>query len=210
MSEIIYLSNVRLSFPKLVEAAAPQNQPTAAKKFGADFLMAPNHPDYAKFMGEVGKAATEKWKENAGAILNIIQSERKNRCYGLGNEKLDKKTLKPYGGYDGVVYISANSSEDKPPQMILADGTVCPADNTMQRQVLARKLYGGCYVNAAIRPWIQDNSYGRAIRCELVGVQFAADGEAFGEAPVVLTFGAVQGAPAATPAFPGMPAFFGG
>ena len=202
MSETIQLSNVRLSFPKVIEALAPQNTPNGAKKFGADFLLPANHPDYARFMAEVGKAATEKWKEQAGTILGLIQPDRKMRCYGNGNEKVDKKTLKPYTGYEGVAYLTASSNDERPPIMIRADGTVCDNANTMERQQLARKLYGGCYVNVALRPWIQDNSFGRAVRCELVAIQFAKDGEAFGEAAVDLTgkFGAVE-QPAAVPAF---------
>ena len=213
MSEIIFLSNVRLSFPKLIEPEAFQNNPD--KKFSADFLTVPNGPNFAAFMGEVGKIATEKWKDHAAAVLQMCQGDRKLRCYGAGNEKVDKKTFKPYVGYDGVAYISANSSSDRPPRMIRLDGTECENANTMERTALARKLYGGCYVNAAIRPWAQDNQFGRAIRCELIAVQFFADGEPFGEGEPDLSgkFGAVQpptaaGAPA-MPAVPGFPSFFG-
>ena len=205
MSETIYLSNVRLSFPKLVEAEAAKDTPNAAKKFGGDFIMRPNDPQYAKIMGEVGSVATEKWKEHASAVLQVIQNDRRLRCYGIGNEKLDKKTYKPYNGYENMVYITATSNEDRPPQMIRADGTICDNANTMERQALARKLYGGCYVNAAVRLWPQDNQFGRAVRCELIAVQFAKDGEAFGDAALDVSgmFGAVQGAAPAAPA--GMP-----
>lgn len=209
MSEVIFLSNVRLSFPKLIEPEAFQNNPD--KKFSGDFLMVPNGPNFATFMGEVGKIATEKWKDHAGAVLQMCQADRKLRCYGSGAEKIDKKTYKPYIGYEGMAYISANSNADRPPRMIRLDGTECDNANTMERVALARKLYGGCFVNAAVRPWAQDNQFGRAIRCELIAVQFFADGEPFGEGEVDLTgkFGAVQapaGAPAA--AVP-MPPFFG-
>lgn len=208
MAETIQLSNVRLSFPKLVTAEAPQGTPGAAKKFGADFLMAPNHPDHARFMAEVGKVATAQWKENAGTVLQMIQNDRRNRCYGAGTEKIDKKTLKPYVGYGDAVYLTASSNEDRPPLMVRGDGTVVDNANTMERQQLARKLYGGCMVNVALRPWPQDNQFGRAIRCELVAVQFAADGEAFGEAPPDVSgmFGAVA-APAAPAAATNLPWF---
>jgi Protein of unknown function (DUF2815) len=200
MGTVVHLSNVRLSFPKLIEPEAAKGTPNAEKKFGCDLILPHGDQQFATFMGEVGKVATEKWKEHANAVLQLCQSDRKMRCFGSGSEKIDKKTFKPYVGYDGGVYISASSPEDKPPVMVDANGTPCPNENTMLRKELARKLYGGCYVNVAIRVWPQDNSFGRAIRCELVGVQFAKDGDAFGEAPPDLTsmFGAVQsaGAPA--------------
>ena len=211
MNEPIYLSNVRLSFPKLIEPSTFQEG--GEKKFAADFLLKQTDTDFSRFMGEVGKLAHEKWKENATAVLQLVQNERKLRCFGNGAEKVDKKTFKPYVGYDGMVYLSANSNADRPPQIIRPDGTPIDNMNTMERQTFARKLYGGCFVNAAVRPWAQDNQFGRAIRCELIAVQFFSDGEPFGEGEVDLSgmFKAVPaaGAPAgAMPPAP-FPSFFG-
>lgn len=206
MAETIYLSNVRLSFPKLIEASSAAFTPDAAKKFSADLIISSSDPQLAKFMGEVQKLATEKWKEQGGAVLQMIQGDRKLRCYGKGDEKVDKKTFKPYDGYAGMMYVSANSNEDRPPQIMRPmDGKV--AANLIERQELARALFGGCYVNVALRPWAQDNQFGRAVRCELVAIQFSKDGEAFGEpAPDLSMFAAVPAAPAEPSPFP---AFFG-
>ena len=200
MAEVIYLSNVRLSFPKLIEASAMADFPNSEKKYGCDFIMRPDHESYKRFMTEVGKVAVEKWKEHAGTVLQLIQNDRLKRCYGSGAEKIDKKTMRVLDGYgDGMMFISANSKEDRPPQMIRPDGTVVDNSNTAERAALARKLYGGCYVNAAVRPWCQDNQFGRGVRNELIAVQFHTDGDPFGEAPPDLShvFGAVASAPAA-------------
>jgi len=75
-------------------------------------------------------------------------------------------------------------------------------------------MYGGCRVNAAVKPWLQDNKHGRGVRCDLVAVQFARDDTPFGEGSVDASglFGAVAaGAPASAPGFmaaqaPAMPA----
>lgn len=192
MADVIYLSNVRLSFPALIEAKV--STPGAEPKFGADLLMPPNDTNLARFMAEVGKVAGEKWKDNAQNVLAVMQNERKLRCYGQGSEKIDKKTYKPYNGYEGMSYITASSNADRPPMIMRPDGTGVDNANTMERQQLARKLYGGCFVNVAVRPWPQDNQFGRAVRCELIAIQFAADGEAFGEGSVDVTpyFGVVQ------------------
>jgi hypothetical protein len=210
MSNIIQFSNLRLSFPKLIEAEAVANQPNSARKFGGDLIFKQGDPQWAKLMQAVSATAAEKWKEHGNSVLQIIGNDRKLRCFGSGTEKIDSKTFKPYTGYDGgATYLSASSIEDKPPFMVDQDGNQCPNENTMLRKQLARKLYGGCFVNVAVRLWAQDNQYGRGIRCELIAVQFAGDGEPFGEAPPDLTgmFGAVQ-APAQSaqaPAFPGFP-----
>ena len=134
-------------------------------------------------MGEVGAQASAKWKEHAGSVLAMVQNDRRLRCYGNGSEKVNAKTFKPWDGYEGNIYITANSDEDRPPQMVRLDGTICDNANTMERSALARKLYGGCYVNAILRVWLQDNEHGRAVRCELLAIQFADEGVAFGDAP---------------------------
>jgi hypothetical protein len=41
-------------------------------------------------------------------------------------------------------------------------------------------VYAGCYVNAIITLWVQNNSYGKRVNAQLDGVQFAKDGEPFG------------------------------
>lgn len=206
MANEIYLTNVRLSFPKLIEAQASA-APGSAKKFGADLILPQGDQQFARFMAEIGNVATTKWKDMAPAVLQHIQTDRKLRCFGNGNEKVDGKTMKPYNGYPNMVYIGASANEDRPPLMVRPDGTQVDNTNTMERQALARKLYGGCYVNVVVRPWCQDNQFGRGVRCELIAVQFAKDGEAFGEAPADVSgmFGAVA-APADAPA---APAFFG-
>lgn len=197
MSEVIFLSNCRLSFPQLVEPRAATEG--GVKKYSADFILDQNDPGFQQFMVEYAKIANDKWGTTAQNVMQMIQADRKLRCYGAGAEKIDKKTFQPYSGYEGKVYISAN--KDQMPQMIRADGKPVDAGNTMEYQSLARKLYGGCYVNAAIRPWLQDNKHGRGIRCDLVAIQFARDGDAFGEGvtDVSSMFGAVAAAPAAAP-----------
>ena len=201
----IFLTKVRLSFPTLVEPRVVGNNPNGKAKYSADFIMEPSHPDFANFMTEVRRLATEKWRENAGNVLTMIGTDRKLRCYGRGDERVDKKTFKPYLGYAGNVYISA--SRDFAPQMIQLDGSPVDSNNTMAYQAIARSLYGGCYVNVALRPWLQENEHGRGVRCDLAGIQFAADGEAFGEGDIDVSgmFAPVATAPAApTPPW-GMP-----
>lgn len=199
MSEILFMQDVRLSFPHLVEAHSAA--PNAVKKYSADFIMPQNHKAFTEFMARVAVIAQEKWKENAPAVLQMIQADRKLRCFGGPSDKVDKKTFKPYSGYDGMVYVSAN--KDQMPQMIRENGTPVDVGNTMEYQQLARKMYGGCYVNVAVKPWCQENQYGRGIRCDLVAIQFARDGEAFGEgaADASSMFGAVAAPAQALPAF---------
>jgi hypothetical protein len=216
MSDVIFLSDVRISFPHLAEPQRKINEQTGAERvsWNCEFIMPQNHPGFQQFMQRYAAMAADKWKEHAQAVLGMIQNDRKSRCYGLGEEKVNKKTFKPYDGYAGNAFLTVGS--DRQPQMIQADGTPVAAGNTMAYQQLARALYGGCRVNAAVKPWLQDNKHGRGVRCDLIAVQFFKDDTAFGEGgtvDVTNLFGAVAGAPAgfgavpAAPQMPGLPSF---
>lgn len=177
MSDIIFVTDVRLSFPHLTEPHAAG--PNAVPKYSADFIMGADHKGYKEFMDQYAKLALDKWGDTANSVMQMIQADRKLRCFGQGNEKVNKKTFQPYDGYADMMYIGAN--RDQLPQMILPDGQAVDGNNTMAYQEQARKMFGGCYVNVALKPWLQDNQYGKGVRCDLVAVQFLREGEAFGE-----------------------------
>ena len=200
---LIYIT-ARISFPWLVEPQSRVNEKgVTTQSYNADLIVAPNDPSFAKFMQEYAKMAGEKWKENAQAAMTRIQSDRKTRCYGAGEEKVDSKTFQVRPGYAGNLFITARSSRQ--PQIIKPDGTPVDPTNTLELRAFGAKIYGGCWVNAVIKPWIQQNDTGIGCRCDLVAVQFARDDEAFGAGAVDTTgmFGQVQGV--AAPAMPGMP-----
>ena len=199
MSDLVFLSNVRLSFPHLVEPQKRVSPETGKERlsYSGDFIMPADHPGFKQFMAKIGEMALMKWKEHANQVMNLINADRKLRCYGDGNQKVNSKTFQPYDGYAGNVYITAG--RDNPPQIIQADGTPIDLSNSMAYQALTRKMYGGCRVNVAIKPWLQENKHGRGIRADLVAVQFAGDDKPFGEGAVDASsmFGAVAaGAPA--------------
>ena len=74
-----------------------------------------------------------------------------------------------YEGFEGNFFISSRAK-------------VRPSVFDGQRQELTQadgKPYSGCYVNASIELWAQDNSFGKRINAQLRGVQFLRDGDAF-------------------------------
>ena len=208
MSEIILLSDVRLSFPHIAEPQKNVNEKTGETRisYNCEFIMPKDHAGLQQFMKRYGELALQKWAEHAQTVMGMIQNDRKTRCFGLGEEKINKKTFKPYDGYAGNAFITAG--RDQMPQIIEANGQPIDPSNTMAYQMLTRKMYGGCRVNAAIKPWVQANSYGNGIRCDLVALQFLRDDTAFGEgaADASSMFGSVGAAPAA---MPGLPSFLG-
>jgi hypothetical protein len=154
MSKII-LNNVRLSFPSLFRKAVFNGEET---KFEATFLI-----------DKATQAA--KIKEIKAAIDAAIKD-------GLKGAKLppDKICLKDgddidYAGYAGKMSIKA--SGNKRPIVIDRDKSPLTEDDN--------KLYAGCYVNASLELWVQNNQYGKRINCNLLGVQFMKDGEPFAD-----------------------------
>ena len=154
MSKIL-LSTVRLSFPSLFRKAVFNGDET---KFEATFL--------------INKATQgPKIKDIKAAIDAAIKD-------GLKGAKLppDKICLKDgddidYAGYAG--HMSLKASSTKRPMVLDRDKSpLTEADN---------KLYAGCYVNASLELWVQNNQYGKRINCNLLGVQFMKDGEPFAD-----------------------------
>ena len=209
MSDVIYISNAILSFHHLVE---PQKRIDSKGNerisYNCDLLFSPEDPAFAAFMKKYGEMALAQWKEHAGSIMQIIQNDRKLRCYGRGEEKVSQTTFAVHDGYAGRVYLTAGNAN--PPQMIQADGKPVDPSNTLAYQALARKMYRGCYVNAAVKPWLQKNENGRGIRCDLIAIQFVKDGTPLGDSSIDVSsmFGAVTTPAAPTiNTIPGLPPF---
>lgn len=154
MAKII-LKNVRLSFPSLFHKAVFDGKET---KFEATFL--------------INKAEQgDKIKEIKSAIDAAIKE-------GLKGGKLppDKLCLKDgdnidYAGYEGCMSLKASGS--KRPIIIDRDKSPLTEDDN--------KFYAGCYVNASIELWVQNNQFGKRINANLLGVQFFKDGEPFAD-----------------------------
>jgi len=175
----IFLQRVRLSFPNIVTPRAPQGSDKL--KYSADFILQPNDPNYAKFVTLAYQKVQEKLPKIHTQVIQTINAERKRRCYGNGSERVNAE-YKILDGYDGMVYLSASRQADKGmPQLINAANQGIDPNNTLECQNEARRLYGGCYVNAVIKPWFYDNQWGKGISADFVAIQFCADGEAFGE-----------------------------
>lgn len=210
---VVFITNARLSYPNLV---VPQKQKgddgVERDKYNCSLLIEPTSPDWQKFIARVTELATEQWKEHANVVLQRVYADRKARCFSQGEEHINNTTMQVREGYAGKLVISCTSQRQ--PQAIDGAGNPVDPTNTMAIQQTLRKLYGGCRVNAAVRPWAQQNKHGNAIRCDLIAIQFAKDDTPFGEsAPDVSgLFGVTEqqapAAPGMAPGFltPGAPA----
>lgn len=159
----VVIKNVRLSFPALAQAKAgtdkngqPQGEPT----FSAVFLLdkKTNAADIKLLEAAVATAKKEKWQ---GKPVNLIGKSIRD-----GSEKA---ATDGYG--DDIVFISARNKR----RPLLVDRNLSALDPNDAR------LFAGCYVNAEVSVWAQDNAYGKRINWSLNKVQYVREGEPFGE-----------------------------
>lgn len=156
----IKIDNVRLAFPQLFEAKTVNGEGEPA--FSASFLMEPDHPAVMTLNAAMDKVGSEKWGAKWPNVKKEIVTKDRLALHD-GDTKAD------YAGFAGMMFVSARNKSrplvidrDKSP-LTAADG----------------RPYAGCYVNASIELWAQDNNYGKRINASLRGVQFFKDGDAF-------------------------------
>jgi hypothetical protein len=159
----VMLKNVRLAFPVLETPEAFQGQ--GKPRYSATLLYDPGSENDKAIQAAMLAAAGAKWGVNKAAAAVAGLTKNGKVAVGDGNEK-DK-----YEGFEGKLFIGAHSKENSPPTLL--DG---------QRKTLPRNtgmIYAGCYVNASIEIWAQDNQYGKRLNASLRGLQFVKDGDAF-------------------------------
>ena len=165
----IQLKRVRLSFPTLHKADVPKGYENAQPKFSASFLLDPSDPANKALLKEVNAEIQGLIKQ---AWTVKPPKMKPLDCFGKGEGYTNNTTKEPYDGYHGMYVVASNNY--KRPTLLGRDKTQLTPDEAEQR------LYAGCYVDAIVNFWVQDNQYGEAIRCSLQGVRFREDGEEFG------------------------------
>ena len=151
----IKLNNVRLSFPSLFQRASFQGD---TGKFESTFLL--DKKTHADLITSIKKNINDGIKTN----LKGAKVPADKLCFKDGDDF-------EYDGYAGC--MSFKASNNKRPMVIDKDKTTLTEDDN--------KLYAGCYVNAVVELWFQNNNYGKRVNANLLGVQFFKDGDPFGD-----------------------------
>ena len=156
----VKLTNVRLAFPVLFEAKTVNGEGKPA--FSASFLLDPADHQVKALNQAIEQVAKDKWGAKAEAILKQMRAQDKVALHD-GDLKAN------YDGFPGNLYVSARSATR--PLVIDKDKSPLTEQDG--------KPYAGCFVNASIELWPQDNNYGKRVNASLRGVQFFRDGDAF-------------------------------
>ena len=203
MGIIVMLKDVRLSFPKLDEPEyfqGTKQREGDKRRWSASFHVGPQSTAYktdangkalevpspakARIDALLREVAQGQWAIKFESILLNLLPDPKGCCWQDGARKETP----------GVWILSSHRTEDKGRPIVLdndkspiykADGTVYPEK--------AGRIYSGCYVNAHVELWAQDNKAGKGLRAGLLGIQRLRDGDAFGggHAPVADAFAEV-------------------
>jgi len=179
-SEKIELKNVRLSFADIYKAKA--FEVGQKPRYSASFLLDPSDKAHKKLIklikSEGDRIAEEEWGFTVDQMLE--RSNKKNKevpklkgtCFGNGDD-LDKV----YDGYDDMFFVRTSKLED--------DGRPTVVDTDMSPLTAEdNKPYNGCYVDATLTLWTQNNQYGKRINGNLRAIRFRSDGDAFGRPPI--------------------------
>lgn len=167
---IVMLKHKRIGFPALAEK---QSVGDGEPAYGGRLIIAPDDKDIAALIEPAMLAAAKvRWKDDAEAVLAFLKEE--DKCAFSRKEYRNKKTMKVYGGFEGMFHLGMRSAKTQP---TIFDQYGEPVTDKAKITAL---IYSGCYVNAKVEFWAQDNNFGRRINCTPLGIMFAAEGESFG------------------------------
>jgi hypothetical protein len=187
MGQKIVLRNVRLSFPVLGEPeyfGGAKTKSTDQRRWSATLLVPADSPQHKAVNETILAVAKEKWADKAVSILkNQITTDPKACCYQNGERK-------EYDGYQGMFALSAHRYE-KDGRPLVFDKAKHPVYHRVNDEAKGYRvndsvagqegvIYAGCYVDAEVEIWAQQNSNGKGIRATLLVIQKRADGDSFG------------------------------
>lgn len=152
---MITIKNAVLNFPSVF--SLPTINGEKATKYSTKIILDPKeHAAVIKqLQAEVEKLRVEKWK--------TLKLPSDRGCLRNGDD-LGKEE------YEGKFVLSA-STKKRP---VVVDTKMEPLTEDDD------KIYSGSICNVNVNLWAQDNQFGKRINCELLAIQFKADGERLG------------------------------
>jgi len=159
----IKLTNVRISFPNIFKPKAFEEGQDAS--YGETFVLdkVKQKELITQIRTAVNDLATDYFK---GKIPPMVTQKHPLRD-GAEKEDLD--------GYGDTMMFCGARNKTRPTVVDRALNPLTEEDGI---------IYGGCFVNATVRAWVQDNKVGKRIDFQLRAIQFLKDGPPFGQAPV--------------------------
>lgn len=161
----VKLNGVRIAYTESLWEAKEFKEGDGKPRHSVTVLIEPGSANDKAMETAIKCVAVEGFGAKAEAMLKSFRGNPQKFCYQDGDTKA-------YDGFAGMKYAAAHRrAKDGKPRIVDTDGKtpIEQADG---------KIYGGCYANVVVDLYAQvrDNP---GIRCSLLGVQFARDGDAF-------------------------------
>lgn len=161
----IIIKGARLSFPVLF--TAEEYEPGDGKpRYSAALLLPKDSPQIEAIKALGLKLFKEKFNKDGQKLFDNVWLETQ-KCFVTDGNK------KTFDGYEGMYALACHRPEKSGPVLVVDRDAKTPLEEK------DGKPYAGCYVNAKIQVWVQDNKQGKALRATLQTVQFSKDGDAF-------------------------------
>lgn len=152
-NDMIMIKDVRVSFPHLFTRPTINGE---EGKCGATLMF-----DNKRHKKTIARLET--------AITDLSKLKFKGRK--LPSDKLCLRDGEDKGRAEYEGYQVLTAGHRSKPLVVAKDGATIITDEEDS------PIYAGCYVNAKIRLWAQDNTYGKRINAELIAIQFVRDGD---------------------------------
>lgn len=158
---LIKIMNVRFSYPHL-------RKPYAGKKGKGD----QGEPKFG-IVAMLDKKTHKEAKRLIDDRIDEILKEAKVKALAADKKFIRDGDEHENADYEGHWIVSAR--ESRRPSLRDEDKEIVDPENADE------VFYGGCYGSVLIRPWWQNNDFGKRVNAGLTAVRKSRDGEAFGE-----------------------------
>ena len=152
----ILLKNVRASYPHIFKPSAFEG----------------GEPSYS-IKALLPKASHAKAKKLLDESIAKLLTD--NKAKPIAADKLFVRDGDATGKSEEADSWTVSAREKKRP--VVRDRQKNPVDSADGDGM----FYGGCWVNVLIRPWLQDNKFGRRCNANFLAIQFVKDDAPFGE-----------------------------
>lgn len=151
----ILLQNGRFSFTYVYK---PYVNKDGNQNYTTHWIFEETHPQWGELQQLIITTAQDGWKDKWQEYLAAAKGQDK-LCVHRGD--ISKPGIDVY---KGKLFVSASRKVDDPP-MTIVDESKRPIT------IASGKLYSGAWGDIAINLWAQNNSFGRRINAEILGVQ---------------------------------------
>lgn len=166
----VKLANVRLSFPNLDKPVTfGEKKDDTPPKYSAHLIIDPDTREGKDALNAIDDAVYDIIQETWRGKIKLGDDKLPLKN---GNDKMDSND-QVWEGYENKYYLSATANEGYQPKLIYRKEYV--TDDLEIRRI----FYAGCRVNAIVRIWAQNNSFGKRVNCSLLGLEFYKDDKAF-------------------------------